>query len=74
MCSKFLLNRAPKRAKGALNRAPTVRYTENGDSTFNPTFLILELFKAGDVELNPIDDMDESRKLVLSNRGLRIGQ
>ena len=62
--------RAPKRA---FHRS-TVRYTANGDSSFNPAFINLELLKAGDAELNPGDDGNDIPKLVLPNRGLRIGQ
>ena len=46
---EFSNTRAPKRA---FHRS-TVRYTANGDSSFNPTFINLEPLKAGDVELNP---------------------
>ena len=61
--------RAPKRAF----HMSTVLYTANGDSSFNPAFINLELLKAGDVELNPGDDGNDTPKLVLPNRGLRIG-
>lgn len=61
--------RAPKRAF----HMSTVLYTANGDSSFNPEFINLELLKAGDVELNPGDDGNDTPKLVLPNRGLRIG-
>lgn len=37
-------------------------------------FINLELLKAGDVELNQGDDGNDAPRLVLPNRGLRIGQ
>ena len=66
----FSNTRPPKRA---FHRS-TVRYTANGDSSFNLVFTNLELLKAGDVELNKGDDGNDIPKLVLPNRGLRIGQ
>ena len=67
---KFSNTRAPKRVFDRF----TVRYTANGDSSFNPAFINLELLKAGDVELNRRDDGNDAPRLVLPNRGLRIGQ
>lgn len=66
---EFSITRAPKRA---FHRS-TVRYTANGDSSFNPAFINLELLKAGDVKLNPGDDGNDTPTLVRP-RGLRIGQ
>ena len=66
----FSYTRAPKRAF----YSSTVRYTANGDSSFNPVFINLELLKAGDVEVKPGDDRNDLQKLFLPNRGLRIGQ
>ena len=67
---EFSNARAPKRAF----HSSTVRYTANGNSSFNPIFINLELLKAGDVELNPGDDGNDTPKVVLPNIGLRIGQ
>jgi exonuclease III len=51
----------------------TVRYTVNGDATFNPMFVSFELLLAGDVELNPGDAAEEITQLKLPSKGLRIG-
>ena len=57
---EFSNTRAPKRA---FHRS-TVRHTVNSDSSFNPVFTNLELLKAGDGELNPRDDGNDTPKLV----------
>ena len=43
----------------------TVRYTINGDATFNPKFVSFELLLAGDAELNPGDAAEEITQLKL---------
>ena len=51
-----------------------LQYSANGDSSFNPTLITLELLKAGDVEPNPGDGSRASPLVILPGRGLRISQ
>ena len=48
-------------------------YSKNGDSTFNPVVVSLELLRTGDVERSPGDTTTSQTKIELPNKGLRIG-
>ena len=68
MYNKFCMVMKQKYSKSA------VRYTVNGDATFNRMFVSFELLLSGDVELNPGDAAEETTQLMLPSKGLRIGQ
>ena len=65
---------APKR-KFSIAR---VKYTVNGDSSYNLQLTTQELLLAGDVELNPGDSSDSweanLKEIKMPDKGLRIGQ
>lgn len=65
---------APKR-KFSMAR---VKYTVNGDSSYNLQLTTQELLLAGDVELNPGDSSDSweanLKEIKMPDKGLRIGQ
>ena len=55
-----------------------VKYTVNGDSSYNLQLITRELLLAGDVELNPGDGWDSwkanLKEIKMPDKGLRIGQ